>query len=120
MWANGVGTLAHQVSSTIPRWMTFRLRSAMGRTDPTIRPQLVNNGHLQGQNFKYIYGMEPKPTIHQVDLGRRRNHVHAAYVNAALVIKELLGPRRAEVMLADEGVSQEVIVRMLNGFCKVR
>lgn len=64
--------------------------------------------------------MEDKPTIHRLDLGRRRNHVHAAYVNAALVIKELLGPRRAETMLANEGVSQEVIVRVLNGSCKAR
>lgn len=64
--------------------------------------------------------MEEKTTIHRIDLGRRRNHVHAAYVNAALVIKELLGPRRAAAMLANEGVSQEVIFRMLNGSCKAR
>lgn len=64
--------------------------------------------------------MADKPTIYQVNLCRRRNYVHAAYVNAALVIKELLGSRRAEVMLADEGVSQDVIIRMLNGSCKVR
>jgi len=61
-----------------------------------------------------------KNTIHCLNLTRRRNHVHAAYVNAALVIKELLGPRRAEAMLANEGVSQEVIVRMLSGSCKAR
>jgi hypothetical protein len=64
--------------------------------------------------------MTDKPTNYQHDLSRRRNHVHPAHVNAALIIKELLGPRRAETMLADEGVSQKVIARMLNGSCKVR
>ena len=64
--------------------------------------------------------MTDEPANCQADLSRRRNHAHTAYVNAALIIKELLGPRRAETMLADEGVSQEVIARTLNGCCKVR
>ena len=64
--------------------------------------------------------MAEQPTIYRVNLCRRQNYMHAAYVNAALVIKELLGSRRAGVMLADEGISQDVIVRMLNGSCKVR
>lgn len=64
--------------------------------------------------------MTDNPAIYRVDFCRRQNHVHEAYVNAALIIKELLGSQRAEIMLADEGVSQEVIVRMHDGSCKVR
>ena len=66
------------------------------------------------------HGMKDKPTNCQADLSRRRNHVHAAYVNATLIIKESIGPRRAETILAGEGGSQEVIARTLNGSCKVR
>jgi hypothetical protein len=64
--------------------------------------------------------MTDKPSIYRVNLCRRLNHVHAAYVNVALVIKALLGRRRAEAMLADEGVSSKVIARMLADSCKVR
>jgi hypothetical protein len=43
---------------------------------------------------------------------RRRNNVHAAYVNAALVIK-LFDLRQAENLLLREGVPREVIARVL-------
>ena len=43
---------------------------------------------------------------------RRRNHVHAAYVNAALVIAQY-NLRQAENLLVREGVPREVIVRVL-------
>jgi hypothetical protein len=43
---------------------------------------------------------------------RRNNHVHAAYVNAALVIKQF-DLRQAENMLIREGLPREVIARAL-------
>lgn len=43
---------------------------------------------------------------------RRRNHVHAAYVNAALAIKQF-DLRRAENLLVREGVPRKVIGRIL-------
>jgi hypothetical protein len=43
---------------------------------------------------------------------RRNNQVHAAYVNAALVIKQF-DLRQAENMLIREGVRREVIARVL-------
>jgi len=43
---------------------------------------------------------------------RRHNHVHAAYVNAALVIKQF-DLRQAENMLLREGVPRKVIARIL-------
>lgn len=47
---------------------------------------------------------------------RRQNHVHAAYVNAASVIKQF-DLRRAENLLLREGVPREVIARvLLTGF----
>lgn len=60
------------------------------------------------------------PSVLRVSLDQRRNHLHAAYVNAALVVMEVLGPCRAETMLADLGVSRGVIIRMLGGSCKAR
>jgi hypothetical protein len=58
--------------------------------------------------------------VRGLDLSRRQNYVHAAYVNAALQVKELLGADRAAKMLAIEGVSKAVIARMLGGSCRVR
>jgi hypothetical protein len=58
--------------------------------------------------------------VWDLDLSRRRNYVHAAYVNAALQVKEFLGADRAAKMLAREGVSKAVIVRMLCGSCRIR
>jgi hypothetical protein len=43
---------------------------------------------------------------------RRTNHVHAAYVNAALVVKQY-DLRRAEQLLLREGVPRHVISRVL-------
>jgi hypothetical protein len=43
---------------------------------------------------------------------RRSNQVHAAYVNAALIIKQF-DLRRAENMLIREGVPREVIARVI-------
>lgn len=43
----------------------------------------------------------------------RRNHVHAAYVSAAITIKNELGLRRAEEFLVREGVPRSVIARVL-------
>lgn len=45
---------------------------------------------------------------------RRRNHVHAAYVNAALVIKQF-DARQAESLRLWEGVPRAVIERVLLG-----
>lgn len=52
----------------------------------------------------------------------RRNHVHAAYVSAAIKIKDELGVRRAEEFLIREGVPRSVIARVLltDGLCRVR
>jgi len=44
---------------------------------------------------------------------RRRNHVHAAYVEAAIRLSTLTTPRQAENMLIREGVPKEVIARVL-------
>jgi len=43
---------------------------------------------------------------------RRSNHVHAAYVNAASIIKQF-DLRRAENLLLREGIPREVIARVL-------
>lgn len=51
-------------------------------------------------------------TADQPSICRRRNDVQAAYVNAALVIKQF-DLRQAENMLLREGVSHEVIARVL-------
>jgi len=56
----------------------------------------------------------------ELDLRRRQNNVHAAYVNAALRIKMRLGPERAEKMLDELGVSPSVTARVLAGECKHR
>jgi hypothetical protein len=44
---------------------------------------------------------------------RRRNHVHAAFVEAALTIRETLGLDRAIAFLVREGVLQATIERVL-------
>lgn len=44
---------------------------------------------------------------------RRSNHVHAAYVEAAIRLSTLINARHAEDMLRREGVSMKVIVRVL-------
>lgn len=44
---------------------------------------------------------------------RRHNHVHAAYVNAAIRLIHHLGAKRVETMLLREGVSRDVITRVL-------
>lgn len=53
---------------------------------------------------------------------RRRNHVHAAYVNAALTISHLINVERAEGLLVEQGIARPVIVRILhlNGFRRRR
>jgi len=43
---------------------------------------------------------------------RRRNHVHAAYVDAALVIAQF-DLRRAENLLLREGIPRKLIARVL-------
>lgn len=44
---------------------------------------------------------------------RRRNHVHAAFVNAAINIQELVSTERAVALLLREGLPSEVICRVL-------
>lgn len=44
---------------------------------------------------------------------RRHNHVHAAYVNAAIRLRRFLGAERVEAMLLHEGVPKDVIARVL-------
>jgi len=53
---------------------------------------------------------------------RRRNGLHAAYVNAALTIMGLTGAQRAQDILVEQGVPHPVIVRILhlNGFRRRR
>ena len=50
----------------------------------------------------------------QVDFSicRRRSHIHAAYINAALVVAQY-DLRRAENLLLREGIPREVIARVL-------
>jgi hypothetical protein len=44
---------------------------------------------------------------------RRHNHVHAAYVEAAIRLVTLTSARQAEDMLKREGVPKSVIARVL-------
>ncbi len=44
---------------------------------------------------------------------RRHNHVHAAYVNAAIRLVRHVGAHRVEAMLLSEGVPRSVIERVL-------
>ncbi len=44
---------------------------------------------------------------------RRHNHIHAAYVQAAIGIEERMGVDRAIAFLCSEGVSSDVISRVL-------
>lgn len=44
---------------------------------------------------------------------RRRNHVHAAYVNAAIRLVRHFAAHRVEAMLLSEGVPRDVIERVL-------
>lgn len=52
-------------------------------------------------------------TSEKVVTCRRRNHVHAAYVEAAIRVSALSSVRRAEDMLIREGVPRKVIARVL-------
>ena len=52
-------------------------------------------------------------TVHGIENCRRRNYVQAAYVDAALTIKNLHGLRRAENILRDATVPMDVIARTL-------
>jgi len=55
--------------------------------------------------------MDPMTT--ENDPFRRRNHVHAAYVEAAIRLVTLTSARQAEDMLRREGVPKDVIARVL-------
>jgi hypothetical protein len=52
-------------------------------------------------------------TSKKVNACRRCNHVHAAYVEAAIRLTTLTSVRQAEDMLIREGVPREVIARVL-------
>lgn len=45
---------------------------------------------------------------------RRRDHVMAAYVDAALRISQMINVQRAEAILVEQGVPHGVIVRALH------
>lgn len=45
---------------------------------------------------------------------RRKNYVHAAYVNAALTLLNEVGPHRVRLMLYNYNVPEEVITRTLS------
>lgn len=51
---------------------------------------------------------------------RRKNHVLAGHVDAALRINRLFGRERAEALLQREGLSPDVIARVLSNSGKVR
>jgi len=51
--------------------------------------------------------------LHDQACCRRHNHVHAAYVNAAIRLMPCLGAQRVEAMLLCEGVPEDVIARVL-------
>ncbi len=50
---------------------------------------------------------------HRLSFCQRQNHVFAAYVDAAITLRERLGLRRAEEFLLREGVPMSVIARVL-------
>lgn len=53
------------------------------------------------------------PVCGEAGVCRRRNRLQAAYVNAALTISKVVSVQRAEAILAEQGVPQRVIVRVL-------
>jgi hypothetical protein len=52
------------------------------------------------------------PELRTEQTCRRHNHVHAAYVDAALKIEHALGNERAILFLLREGVSAAVVSRI--------
>lgn len=74
---------------------------------------------------RYFLEISPQQYVapsDQVPICRRRNYVHAAYVNAALTISKLSNLQRAENVLAQAEVSKSVIARILylNGMHRTR
>ncbi|MBQ5946859.1 hypothetical protein [Massilia sp. ST3] len=63
--------------------------------------------------FSRTKSARSKPSSDGGPACRRHNHVFAAYVNAALTILKRGAVRRAESMLAQEGVPAAVISRVL-------
>lgn len=51
---------------------------------------------------------------------RRKNHVQAGHVDAALRVNRLLGKERAEALLLREGVNPKVIARVLADGSNIR
>ncbi|MEW6762447.1 MAG: hypothetical protein AB1437_16630 [Pseudomonadota bacterium] len=69
-----------------------------------------------GLRRRYLLPMplaESLPAPGQAEVCRRRNRLQAAYVNAALTISKVVSVQRAEAVLAEQGLPERVIVRVL-------
>ena len=93
------------------------LRALMGDRRRRFRVSVMRRSRSQG-NFT-ANGSAPvrrkDPAAPSDAFGyRRRNHVHAAYVDAAIRLKETLGAASTAAFLRDEGVDDEVVGRVLD------